>query len=87
VAAWITIFLVTIVLLNIFAVSLYGESESCFASIKIIAIIGLIVLGIVLFFGGGLNHDRLGFRYWQHPRAFKSHPKPEFGNIGNFLAF
>lgn len=52
VAVWITIILVLIVILNIFVVSIYGESEFWFASIKIIAIVGLIVLGIVLFFGG-----------------------------------
>ena len=86
-AAWITIMLITIVLLNIFAVRIYGESEFWFASIKIIAILGLIVLGIVLFFGGGPSHDRLGFRYWKDPGAFHSYPKPGLGNTGKFLAF
>ena len=79
--------LITVVLLNIFAVRIYGESEFWFASIKIIAILGLIILGIVLFFGGGPNHDRLGFRYWKDPGAFNSYPKPGLGNIGKFLAF
>lgn len=70
VAVWITIFLGIIVALNIFVVSWYGESEFWFASIKILGIVGLIILGIVLFFGGGPNRDRLGFRYWQKPGAF-----------------
>ncbi|KAF6221966.1 hypothetical protein HO133_001934 [Letharia lupina] len=87
VAAWITIILITVVLLNVFAVRIYGESEFWFASIKIIAILGLIILGIVLFFGGGPNHDRLGFRYWNNPGAFNSYPKPGLGNTGKFLAF
>lgn len=39
----------------------------------------------MLFFGGGPNHDRLGFRYWQHPGAFK--PYATTGNTGKFLAF
>lgn len=56
VAVWITIILILIVILNIFVVSIYGESEFWFASIKIIAIVGLIVLGIVLFFGGYVDH-------------------------------
>lgn len=86
VAVWITIILVVIVCLNTFVVSWYGESEFWFASIKIIAILGLIILGIVLFFGGGPNHDRLGFRYWKNPPgAFKSYAAP--GNTGKFLAF
>ena len=48
---------------------------------------GLIILGIVLFFGGGPNHDRLGFRYWRNPGAFNSYPKPGLGNTGKFFAF
>ena len=35
-----------------------------------IAITGLIILGIVLDLGGGPNHDRIGFRYWKHPGPF-----------------
>ncbi|KAL9040620.1 MAG: hypothetical protein Q9180_001800, partial [Flavoplaca navasiana] len=58
----------------------YGESEFWFASIKIIGILGLIVLEVVLFFGGGPNHDRLGFRYWQKPGAFIPFAAP--GNTG-----
>ena len=82
---WITIVLVLVVALNIFAVGIYGESEFWFTSIKIIAILGLIVLGTVLFFGGGPNHDRLGFRYWQHGFAFK--PYQATGATGRFLGF
>ncbi|KAI4211633.1 MAG: hypothetical protein LQ351_005536 [Letrouitia transgressa] len=85
VAVWITIVLLVIVGLNIFVVSWYGESEFWFASIKIIAILGLIILGVVLFFGGGPTHDRLGFRYWQRPGAFIPYAAP--GDTGKFLAF
>ncbi|KAH8999013.1 amino acid permease/ SLC12A domain-containing protein [Lactarius hatsudake] len=48
----------------------YGEAEFIFASIKVLTITGLIILGIVLDLGGGPNHDRLGFRYWKHPGPF-----------------
>ena len=41
----------------------------------------------MLFFGGGPNHDRLGFRYWRDPGAFNSYPKPGLGHAGKFLAF
>ena len=78
---------ITVVLLNIFAVRIYGEAEFWFASIKIIAILGLIILGTVLFFGGGPKNDRLGFRYWKDPGAFNSYPKPGLGHTGKFLAF
>ncbi|KAI9369067.1 proline-specific permease [Aspergillus egyptiacus] len=85
VGVWIAIVLITILALNIFAVAWYGEAEFWFAALKILAIIGLIILGIVLFFGGGPNHDRLGFRYWQEPGAFK--PYLVDGNTGRFLGF
>lgn len=87
VAVWITIVLVVILILNIVAVSLYGEAEFWFSSLKIIAIVGLIILGIVLFFGGGPNHDRLGFRYWQHPGAFKPYLVHSNESTDRFLAF
>ncbi|KAH9914228.1 amino acid permease/ SLC12A domain-containing protein [Amylocystis lapponica] len=48
----------------------YGEAEFIFASIKVITITGLIILGIVLDLGGGPNHDRIGFRYWKNPGPF-----------------
>ncbi|THZ60943.1 hypothetical protein D6C85_09670 [Aureobasidium pullulans] len=85
VAVWIAIVLLVILALNIIAVSFFGEAEFWFASIKILAILGLIVLGVVLFFGGGPNHDRLGFRYWNEPGAFN--PFIAKGNSGKFLAF
>lgn len=84
IAVWITIFLVCILVLNLFPVKFYGEAEFCFAGVKLIAITGLIILGIVLFFGGGPNHDRLGFRYWKHGDAFKQHLVK--GSTGRFLS-
>ncbi|KAI0101425.1 proline-specific permease [Hypoxylon sp. NC0597] len=86
VAVWIAIQLIVILLLNIIAVSFFGEAEFWFASIKLITILGLIILGIVLFFGGGPNHDPLYFRYWQDPPgAFV--PYLVQGNTGRFLAY
>jgi len=47
-AAWVTIFLVVIVAINFFGVRGYGEAEFVFAIIKVIAVIGFIILGIIL---------------------------------------
>jgi yeast amino acid transporter len=47
--------------------------------------VGLIILSVVLFFGGGPNHDRLGFRYWNNPGATK--PFVVDGAVGRFVAF
>ncbi|KAL7619452.1 hypothetical protein AAE478_009991 [Parahypoxylon ruwenzoriense] len=86
VAVWIAIQLLVVLFLNIIAVSFFGEAEFWFASIKLITITGLIILGIVLFFGGGPNHDPLYFRYWQDPPgAFV--PYLVEGNTGRFLAY
>lgn len=83
VAAWITIILVVVVALNIVAVSVYGEAEFVFASIKIVTIIGLIIFAFIIDLGGGPTRDRLGFRYWKNPGAMK--PYIADGNLGRFL--
>ncbi|CAK1368072.1 General amino-acid permease GAP1 [Cercospora beticola] len=51
--AWVSIFLVMIVVINLFGVKGYGEAEFVFAIIKVIAIVGYILLGIILNCGGG----------------------------------
>ena len=69
--------------LNIFAVAIYGEAEFCFASIKIITIVGLLIFAFIIDLGGGPTHDRLGFRYWKHPGAMKEYK--DTGDTGRFL--
>lgn len=63
-AAWVTIFLVVIVAINFFGVRGYGEAEFVFAIIKITAVIGFIILGIILNCGGGPEGGYLGGRFW-----------------------
>ncbi|GMM44572.1 proline permease [Pichia kluyveri] len=85
VAIWISIFWVTIVALNFCAVKVFGEIEFWIASIKILTLTGLIIVGIVIFFGGAPDsHGVLGFHYWKHPGAFVEHLTG--GNTGKFLA-
>lgn len=85
VAIWISIFWVTIVGLNFCAVKVFGEIEFWIASIKILTLTGLIIVGIVIFFGGAPDsHGVLGFHYWKHPGAFVEHLVA--GNTGKFLA-
>ncbi|KAH9932565.1 amino acid permease/ SLC12A domain-containing protein [Fomitopsis serialis] len=85
-AAWITMCLVVVIFLNMFGAGFYGEAEFIFASIKVITITGLIILGIVLDLGGGPNHDRIGFRYWKHPGPFNQLYGIQ-GSKGRFLAW
>lgn len=84
-AVWITIILLVCLFLNIIAVEVFGEAEFWFASIKLITILGLIIVGVVIMAGGGPNHDAVGFRYWNNPGSFKEYLTP--GAAGRFLAY
>ncbi|KAK1994502.1 amino acid permease [Colletotrichum falcatum] len=69
-AIFVTIFLVGIITINLFGVKGYGEAEFIFSIIKIIAVIGFILLGIVLNCGGTPDSGYIGGQYWQDPGAF-----------------
>ncbi|KAK4451360.1 amino acid permease/ SLC12A domain-containing protein [Podospora aff. communis PSN243] len=82
---WITIILAVVLILNIIAVEIFGEAEFWFASIKLITIMGLIIMALVIMLGGAPNRDRVGFRYWRDPGAFKEYKGT--GSWGRFLAY
>ncbi|KAJ5938216.1 hypothetical protein N7454_004558 [Penicillium verhagenii] len=69
-AAWVIIFWVVIVAINLFGVRGYGEAEFVFAAIKVTAVIGFIILGIVINCGGGPEGGYIGGAYWHNPGAF-----------------
>jgi amino acid transporter, AAT family len=65
---WVSalVFLVLITLANLVNIKLYGEFEFWFAIIKVVAIIGMIILGVVLIFSG-LGGKATGFsNLWAH---------------------
>ncbi|GAP93117.1 putative amino acid transporter [Rosellinia necatrix] len=73
------------VLLNIFAVRIYGEAEFWLASGKVLLLTILLLFTFVTAVGGNPAHDAYGFRYWYDPGAF-----PEYrstGALGGFEAF
>jgi yeast amino acid transporter len=77
--------LVVIVGLNCFPVGVYGETEFWFAGTKVIMMLGLLILSVVLFFGGGPNQSGvLGFHYWNDPGAANTYL--EKGDRGRFVA-
>lgn len=84
---WITIFLVAIVFINTFGVKYFGEFEFWLSSIKVLVMLGLIVFLIVATLGGCPNHDRIGFRYWSDPGAFKEYSSTINGDTGRFVSF
>ncbi|KAM0690508.1 hypothetical protein Q7P36_009275 [Cladosporium allicinum] len=68
--AWVAIFLALIIVINLFGVKGYGEAEFVFAIIKVIAVVGYIILGIILNVGGGPDGSYIGTKYWHDPGAF-----------------
>lgn len=84
-AVWIAIILGVNLCLNIFAVRIFGEAEFWFASVKLITILGLILVGLVIMCGGAPDHTATGFWNWQQHGPIKEYLVS--GNTGRFLAF
>ncbi|VVT46379.1 uncharacterized protein SAPINGB_P001184 [Magnusiomyces paraingens] len=87
---WITVFLVVIILLNMFGVKIFGELEFWLSCLKVITMLGLIITTFIIALGGGPDHDRRGFRYWKNPGAFKEYSKNGHtieGPEGRFVAW
>jgi len=75
IGVWMIIFIAFVFFINLLGVRVFGELEFWFSSIKVIALIGLILMGIIIDLGGNPEHDRIGFRYWN----------PPYGPMGEYL--
>ncbi|RMD40587.1 hypothetical protein DV735_g4524, partial [Chaetothyriales sp. CBS 134920] len=73
-AVWVAIFWVVITSINLFGVRGYGEAEFVFSIIKVAAVIGFSILGIIIAAGGvpGSPQGYLGAHYWYEPGAFNN---------------
>lgn len=71
-AAWVAIFLVIIISINLFGVKGYGEAEFVFSIVKVVAVTGFILLGIILDIGGGPDASYIGGKNWISPGAFNN---------------
>ncbi|KAF3916876.1 hypothetical protein ABW20_dc0110311 [Dactylellina cionopaga] len=71
---FIAIFLILVIVINIFGVRGYGEVEFVLGTIKVIAIIGFIIMAIVINCGGVPTDPRgyIGAKYWSNPGAFNN---------------
>lgn len=69
-AVWITIFLVITVVINLFGVRGYGEAEFVYSTVKVLAVVGFILLGIIINCGGAPDHHYYGVQTWRDPGAF-----------------
>ncbi|KAJ3810224.1 amino acid permease/ SLC12A domain-containing protein [Lentinula aff. lateritia] len=78
--SWIVslVFWVFLVSINAVHVRAYGELEYWLSSLKVIAIIIFIILGILVNVGVNQTHEYIGARYWYIPGA------PFVGGFGGF---
>ncbi|KAF8452647.1 general amino acid permease [Boletus edulis BED1] len=61
-AIYITVITVALLLVNLFGVRWFGNSEIFFASLKIMLVLALIIGGLVISLGGGPDHRMIGFK-------------------------
>ncbi|OAA68976.1 Amino acid/polyamine transporter I [Cordyceps fumosorosea ARSEF 2679] len=64
---FVTIFLVVIGIINLIGIKGYGEAEFLFSTVKVTAIVGFILLGIVINIGGPPDSGYIGGRFWLDP--------------------
>ncbi|OLL23140.1 Cationic amino acid transporter 1 [Neolecta irregularis DAH-3] len=67
VGVWITIFLATVISINLIGVKGYGEAEFAFAIIKVVAVVGFILFGIIYNVGGTPHGSYIGGKLWRDP--------------------
>ncbi|CEL04271.1 Putative Amino acid transporter (Eurofung) [Aspergillus calidoustus] len=71
-AIYITGFLVVIISMNYWSGQFLGRYEVALSSFKILIVLVLMIMSLVIAFGGGRDHESKGFRYWKWPSAFAS---------------
>ncbi|KAE9573869.1 Proline-specific permease [Colletotrichum fructicola] len=83
-AVWLVLVGGVIILCNCLPVRVYGETEFWFASTKVIGILGLLIMTVVLFFGGG-PAEPLYFKHWRKPGPINAYLVE--GPVGHLCAF
>ncbi|RDW67613.1 amino acid transporter-like protein [Coleophoma cylindrospora] len=66
----ISIFLIFILAINFCSVKTFGEAEYAFSILKVVAVIGFILLGVIINCGGGQDSGYIGGKFWRDPGAF-----------------
>lgn len=69
---WVALFLIIITVINLFGVRGYGEFEFFGSLIKVLAVIGFIIAGVVINVGGGPDGKYYGTETWRDPGAFNN---------------
>lgn len=68
--AWVAIFYVLIIGLNLCGNKGFGETEFVASVIKVLGIIGFNIMAIILICGGGGHAGFIGAKYWHNPGPF-----------------
>ena len=66
-------------------VRFFGEAEFWMSLLKAIVICMLILICLIIALGGGPNHKRTGFHYWNDPGAFVLYKVKDPASLGRFL--
>lgn len=69
-AGWVALFWVVLFIVGCSGVRVYGHSEAVMSFIKVVAILGFCIFGIVCAAGGGPTHHYFGTHYWFDPGSF-----------------
>lgn len=69
---WIAVFLICITIINFFGVRGYGEFEFFGSLIKVLAVVGFIIAGVVINLGGAPDNHYYGAETWHNPGAFNN---------------
>ncbi|KAI9372383.1 amino acid permease/ SLC12A domain-containing protein [Aspergillus egyptiacus] len=86
IAIFIGVFWVVITALNLLPVSVFGELEFWFSSIKVLTVIGFMIFGICINAGAG-REGYLGFRYWVDPGPFVAYTGVSPDSTAKFVGF
>ena len=74
VAVWITVFMLIIIIINVFGVLGYAEEEFWVSLLKLSTIIIFMIMGVIFTCGGGPSNgmysEYWGARNWYNPGAF-----------------
>lgn len=73
--AFVIIFYVLIIFINVFGARGYAEAEFFFNCCKVLMITGFFILGITITAGGAGDDGYIGAKYWHNPGAFRGDSK------------
>jgi amino acid transporter len=86
---FIGVFWVVFTAVNLLPVRFYGEIEFCFASIKVVTVVGFMIFAICVDAGVG-TQGYLGFHNWVHPGPFAPYLLDQVGGrqgLAKFVGF